>query len=109
MSEPYFRGVPAELLSVTIFAQFRAKPGQEARLLRELKRLPESTRAEAGCITYDLHQSQSDPSVFVFYEKWASQEALDAHFGTPHLRALLKRVPELVEGSPEITKWNIVK
>ena len=94
---------------VTILAHFRAKPGQEARLLRELKRLPEPTRAEAGCITYELHESQSDPAAFVFYEKWVSQEALDAHFGTPHLQALLKLVPELVEGSPEITKWSMVK
>ena len=94
---------------VTILARFRAKPGREARLLQELKRLPEPTRAEEGCITYDLHQSQSDPALFVFYENWASQAALDAHFGTPHLQALLRLVPELAEGSPEITKWNVVK
>ena len=94
---------------VTVLAHFRAKPGQEARLLQELKRLPEPTRAEAGCITYELHESQSDPAVFVFYENWASQAALDAHFETPHLQALLKLVPELVEGSPGITKWTLVK
>jgi quinol monooxygenase YgiN len=97
------------MCEVTVLAHFRAKPGQEARLLQELKRLPEPTRAEAGCITYELHESQSDPAVFVFYENWASQAALDAHFETPHLQALLKLVPELVEGSPEITKWTLVK
>jgi quinol monooxygenase YgiN len=94
---------------VTILAHFRAKPGKEARLLQELKRLPEPTRSEAGCILYELHESQTDPALFVFYEKWTSHAALDAHFGTPHLQTLLKLVPELVEGSPEITKWNVVK
>ena len=94
---------------VTILAHFRAKPSQEARLLQELKRLPAPTRLEAGCTAYELHQSQSDPALFVFYEIWASQAALDAHFGTPHLQALLRQVPELVEGSPEITKWTVVK
>src|ERR1700676_4099325 len=94
---------------VTILAHFRAKPGQEARLLQELKRLPEPTREEAGCITYELHESQSDPALFVFYENWASQAALDAHSSSPHLEALLKMVPELVEGRPAITKWTVVK
>jgi quinol monooxygenase YgiN len=94
---------------LTVIARVRAKPGQESRLLQELKRLPAPTRAEAGCISYDLHQSQSDPALFVFYENWASQAALDAHFETPHLKAALKMVPELVDGTVDITKWTKVK
>ena len=94
---------------LTIIARFRAKAGQESRLRQELQRLLAPTRAEAGCISYDLHQSQSDPALFVFYENWASQAALDAHFQTPHLQALLKLVPDLVDGRPDITKWTIVK
>jgi quinol monooxygenase YgiN len=50
---------------VTILAHFRAKPGKEARLLQELKRLPEPTRSEAGCILYELHESQTDPPLRV--------------------------------------------
>ena len=94
---------------LTIIARVRARPGQESRLLQELKRLPAPTRAETGCISYDLHQSQSDPALFVFYENWASQAALDAHFESPHLQAVLKLVPELVEGPLDITKWTKVK
>ena len=94
---------------LTIIARFRAKAGQESRLRQELQRLLAPTRAEAGCINYDLHQSQSDPALFVFYENWASQAALDAHSQTPHLQALLKLVPDLVDGRPDITKWTIVK
>jgi quinol monooxygenase YgiN len=92
-----------------MIARVRAKPGREARLPQESKRQPAPTRAEPGCLSYDLHQSQSDPAPFMFYENWASQAALDAHFETPHLRAALKMVPELVEGPLDITKWTIVK
>jgi quinol monooxygenase YgiN len=94
---------------LTIIARVRAKPGQEARLLQELKRLLAPTRAEAGCLNYDLHQSQSDPALFVLYENWTSQAALDAHFQTPYLKTMFRLVPELVEGPLEITKWTIVK
>jgi quinol monooxygenase YgiN len=94
---------------LTVFARVRAKAGQESQLLQELLALIAPTRAEAGCIDYDLHQSQSDPAVFVFYENWASQAALDAHARTPHLQAYLKRIPDIAEGAPEITKWTRVR
>jgi quinol monooxygenase YgiN len=95
--------------TLTIIARVKAKPGQEARLLRELKAMLAPTRAEAGCLSYDLHQSQSDPGLFALYENWVSQAALDAHFETPYLKAIFKLVPELVEGPLDITKWTKVK
>ncbi len=50
---------------LTIIARVRAKPGQEVRLLQELKGLPASSREEAGCLSYDLHHSQSHPAFFL--------------------------------------------
>ena len=37
---------------------------------------------------YNLHQSKADPTQFMFYEQWASKEAIDAHGKTPHMKAL---------------------
>jgi quinol monooxygenase YgiN len=91
---------------LTLVARMRAKPGQEGRLRAELQRLVAPTRAEAGCIAYDLHLSQNDPALFLFYETWRSQADLDAHFETPHLKALVKILPELLEGEMELTKWT---
>ena len=50
--------------------------------------LVEPTRKEPGCLCYNLHQSKADPTQFMFYEQWASKEALDAHGKTPHMKAL---------------------
>jgi quinol monooxygenase YgiN len=94
---------------LTVIARVRAKAGQESRLRHELQRLLAPTRAEAGCIDYELHQSQTDPAVFALYENWTSQAALDAHFQTPYLQAFFKLLPELADGQPDITKWTIVK
>ncbi len=93
----------------TVLARVRAKAGQESRLRDELVALVAPTRAEAGCILYDLHQSQADPAVFVFYEIWASEAALDAHTRTPHLQAYLNLIPEIADAPPEITKWTKVE
>lgn len=94
---------------VIVVAQMRAKPGQELRLRQELERLLTPTRAEKGCIHYDLHQSRNDAALFMFHENWASEADLDAHLRSPHLQALRKLMPELVDGQIEITKWEKVK
>ncbi|HVA95708.1 MAG TPA: putative quinol monooxygenase [Candidatus Dormibacteraeota bacterium] len=91
---------------ITIVARFRAKAGREARLRQLLQGLIEPTRAEAGCLLYDLHQSQSDPAQFLFYEIWKCAADVDAHFQTPHLQAMLQVVPELLEEPLDVTRWT---
>ena len=94
---------------LTILAHVRAKAGKESRLREELQRLIAPSRAEAGCVDYVLHQSLKDPTLFMFYENWKSKADLEAHRRTPHLQALGKVAPELLEGPTEITEWKIVK
>jgi quinol monooxygenase YgiN len=94
-------GVPLVLI-----ARMRAKPGQQARLQQELRRLVTPTRAEPGCITYDLHESQTDPAQFMFYEVWKSPADLDAHFETPHMKAMKKIEREIIEGEMDLSKWT---
>jgi quinol monooxygenase YgiN len=45
-------------------------------LLREQGRL---SRAEPGCLRFEVYHSQSDPKVFLLCERWESAEALDVH------------------------------
>jgi quinol monooxygenase YgiN len=93
----------SELL--TVIARVRAKTGKEARLRQELRGLVTPTRAEAGCVSYDLHESKNEPGQFIFYETWKTDADVDAHFQTPHMLAILKLVPELVDGPIDLTKW----
>jgi quinol monooxygenase YgiN len=94
--------------SVTVIAHIRAKPGQESRVRKLLQELLPPTRAEAGCINYDLHQSQTDPALFVFYENWTSEAHLEAHSKSAHIQSLRRVAGELLEGPIEITKWQVV-
>lgn len=72
---------------LTIVAEMKAKPGQEEALRNAALALVEPTRAEEGCIQYDLHVHTSDPGKFVFYENWASREHLARHAASAHLKA----------------------
>ena len=74
--------------SLTIIARFKVKPGMEAQVKQNLLDMIAPTCAEEGCITYDLHQDKQDPSVFVLYEIWQSQAALDFHLETPYFKRI---------------------
>jgi quinol monooxygenase YgiN len=92
--------------ALTVVARVRAKIGKEARLRQELERLVTPTRAEAGCLRYDLHESTTEPGWFLLYEIWKSEEDLGAHFQTPYLKSFFELIPELADGESEITKWR---
>jgi quinol monooxygenase YgiN len=94
--------------SLTVIAHIRAKPGQESRVRKILEGLRAPTRAEAGCINYDLHQSQNDPALFVFYENWESETHLDAHARSAHIQSFRKLTDETLAEPVQITKWQIL-
>ena len=100
--------VYSEVMPFVVIARFRAREGSEGELRAVLEGLVEPTRAEAGCLHYELVQSQKDPREFTFFEKWASEEALAAHTQTPHVqRARQERVPFL-DGPTDVTRWDLV-
>lgn len=63
------------------------------------------TRAEAGCVQYDLHQDLRDPADFVFYEVWRSREEWLSHMETPHLQAFRTAAGDLLEG--DLKLWEM--
>lgn len=92
--------------NITVVATFQAKPGKEAELRQALIGLVAPTRQEAGCLNYDLHVLPEEPAKFLFHENWTTKAHLDAHLQSPHIKALLPRVPELAVAKPEIKIWE---
>ena len=81
---------------LTIVAQLKAKPGKERELQQVLQALIEPTRHEQGIINYDMHVSNEDPGLFLFYENWRTKDEWERHMKSPHLEAFAKRNNELV-------------
>jgi quinol monooxygenase YgiN len=71
---------------LTIVADIKAKSDQVDLVKAELLKLIATTRAEEGCINYDLHQDNANPAHFLFYENWESRELWQAHMGHQHLK-----------------------
>ena len=73
--------------ALAMVVEFRAVPGREDDLRAALLAMVTPTRAEDGCLRYDLHVDESDPAVFAFYEVWATRAHHAAHDRTAHIDA----------------------
>ncbi|RBP48765.1 putative quinol monooxygenase [Arenicella xantha] len=82
---------------LTIVARIVAKPAQTDLVKSALVHLIEPTRKEQGCIRYDLHQDNEEPSVFVFYESWESRELWQEHMNNDHLKAYIEATDGAVD------------
>lgn len=85
------------MTKLTIVANIKAFPDKANLVKSELVKLIDVTRAETGCINYDLHQDNENPAHFMFYENWDSRELWQAHMENEHLAAYLKAVDGAVE------------
>lgn len=74
-------------MTLTIVATITAVKGEEDFIAKQLNSLVEPTRAEKGCIQYDLHQSNEDPAVFLFFELWESRDLWQDHMNSSHIKA----------------------
>lgn len=74
-------------MTLTIVAKLTAIAGQEGFIAKQLSSLVEPTRSEQGCLQYDLHQSNVDPTIFLFFELWENRELWQAHMQASHIKA----------------------
>lgn len=94
--------------SVRVVATITARPDEADNLKTVLLGLIAPTRAEEGCLSYQLFQNNADESDFVFVEEWASDAAIDEHMTTAHLQDTLSRVQSLLAKAPDIRRYSII-
>ena len=82
---------------LTIVANITANADKIELVKAELLKLVPITRAEEGCINYDLHQDNENPAHFTFYENWESRELWQTHMGADHLKAYMAATDGMVE------------
>lgn len=83
-------------MPLTVMALIKAKKGKAQELKQELQSLVGPTRNEEGCINYNLHQSQEDENLFMFYENWDSKNHLERHLASSHIKGFLEKEKSLL-------------
>ena len=94
--------------TLRVVARLLAKPEKVSDLRTVLSGLMEPTRAEPGCISYELLQNKENEADFTFVEEWEGDSALDAHFATDHIQQALGEFPNLLAEELDVRRYKLV-
>ena len=95
--------------TIRVVARIVARKEKADQVRDILTGLVEPTRAEAGCISYELLQNKADLTDFTFVEEWTDDAALDLHMRTPHVVKALVKLPDLIAAAPDIRRYTVVR
>jgi quinol monooxygenase YgiN len=85
----------------SVIATLKVKEDKLEEARSFLKQLAADTLArEPGTLAYTVHQKKGEPTTFVFYEKYESDQALAEH--SANLKAAGARFAAVLAGPPEI-------
>ena len=93
---------------IHILARHFARPETVDEVRRTLLSLIEPSRAEPGCLKYDLLQNADDPTDFTFVETFASEDALKTHAAAPYIAGLAHKLKGLVARPSEVSRYRSV-
>ena len=94
--------------TLKVIARIKARPEKIEETRALLTGLVEPTRAEAGCLRYELLHNTADPTDFTFVEEWRDDSALESHFNTEHVKAALARFQELAAEPLDLRRYRAV-
>ena len=73
-------------MTITKRVTFIAKEGDEAKMKELLSAMVEPSKAEDGCIFYEIFQYKENPRKFMAVETWRDEAALEGHKNSPHYK-----------------------
>jgi len=93
---------------VIVIATAKAKPGKEKEMESALRAVALPTRAQPGCVRFNLSRSTDDPAVIVGVKRWASKEDYEMHLQGPHFQRLGAAMGNIIAGPPQIQWYEIL-
>jgi quinol monooxygenase YgiN/uncharacterized protein YndB with AHSA1/START domain len=99
--KPFRLDGASKAAETVVLATIKAKAGKEADLELVLRNVVAPTRAQPGCLQFELYRSAQDPAVMTAFEHWDSEENHERHLQGGHVKTLLSRFDEIVAAPPE--------
>lgn len=90
-------------MSNLVFVRFIPKAGEEDQVERILRGMVINSRAEPGCLLYNLYDCQTleGKRIFCLTERYKDADALQAHRDTDHYKAYRATIMDLLESPIE--------
>ena len=87
---------------IVVVGRVRTDAAKRAELIRIGTAVATASRGEDGCIAYGVHEALDAPNEFMFVEEWRDDDALQAHFKTPHIAEFMAAIPDAIVGAPDV-------
>jgi len=87
---------------IVVVGRVRTDAQRRARLIQVGQAAAAASRQEPGCISYRVYEDTETDNDFVFVEEWESNEALQLHFATPHIREFMRAIPATIVAAPDV-------
>ena len=94
---------------LVLAAKCIGKPECRDDIMRVISAVVPPSKAEAGCISYDVHERLPGGDEYLFFEEWSDQAALDFHFQTPHFQAFIGEFTPLLDAPPNIRVYEVAE
>ncbi|WP_024793389.1 putative quinol monooxygenase [Tomitella biformata] len=90
------------MAEIKLVATLISKDGSGEAVREILTGLTAKSRAENGCVAYELYESAAAPGTFITIEVWADQEALDGHMRGLNLKFAAAALRAHLDGAPAL-------
>jgi quinol monooxygenase YgiN len=92
---------------IVVAGTMRVDPARRDHFLEVVRPVVESTRAEPGNVQYRYCLDSEDPTIFLIFEEWQSEEAFQAHFATAHMQTFLAALPTLGITDGDVHRYDV--
>lgn len=89
---------------ISIVAKFKVHDKEENKFLKLVDELGIASRAEKGCIEYNLHKDVEKKLTYCILEKWEDQTAIDKHNNSKHFTSIVPQIVEITQAEIDVYK-----
>ncbi len=91
---------------IMVTAKITAKPGERDNIISKSQDLIDSSRLDAGNISYNLYASTEDEDLLLMLEQWKTPEVLEAHMQTEDFKAFGAAIKDIVAEEMDIGVYS---
>lgn len=81
-----------------LIVKWKIKETEVSNVLKLLPELAQKSKSEKGNLTYEIFQSETEPTAFVLHECYKNEDALEFHKNSDHYQSIVvKQIIPLLE------------
>ena len=83
------------------------QPDKRDEAIALAREMMAETASEQGCLQYRFYADIENENRFRVFEEWSGDDALQAHFETPHMARFNARIADILAAPPRITRYQV--